>query len=85
MQLLATKYLDRVPSHIDVRIYLAKAYFEDRKYNQAIKQCLTVLKKRPDDLETRKVLGSCYIRKQATTKAIKEYEYLFEHSKMIKT
>ena len=81
VQLLATKYLDRVPSHIDVRIYLAKAYFEDRKYNQAIRQCLTVLKKRPDDLETRKVLGSCYIRKQATTKAIKEYEYLFEHSK----
>ena len=27
------------------------------------------------------MLGSCYIRKQATTKAIKEYEYLFEHSK----
>ena len=35
VQLLATKYLDRVPGHIEVRIYLAKAYYEDRKYNQA--------------------------------------------------
>ncbi len=81
VQLLATKYLDRVPSHIDVRVYLAKAYFEDKKYNQAIKQCLIILKKKPNNLDTRKVLGNCYIKKQALNKAIKEYEYLFEHNK----
>lgn len=81
VQLLATKYLDRVPSHINVRSYLAKAYFEDRKYNQAIKQCLLILRKRSDDLDIRKVLGACYVRKQALTKAIKEYEYIFEHNK----
>lgn len=81
VQLLATKYLDRVPSHIDVRVYLAKAYYEDRKYNQAIKQCSIILKKKSGNLETRKVLGDCYIKKQAYSKAIKEYEYLFEYSK----
>lgn len=81
VELLATKYLDRVPGHIDVRVYLAKAFFEDRKYNQAIKQCSLILKKRPDDIETHKVLGSCYVRKQMLGKAIKEYEYLFEHNK----
>ena len=39
LQLLATNYLDRVPGHLEVRVYLAKAYYEDRKYNQAMKQC----------------------------------------------
>lgn len=81
VQLLATKYLDRVPGHIDVRIYLAKAYFEDRKYNQAIKQCSIILKKKPNDIDTHKILGSCYLKKQALNKALKEYEYLFEHTK----
>lgn len=81
VQLLATKYLDRVPSHIDVRVYLAKAYYEDRKYNQAIRQCSIILKKRSNDIATRKVLGDCYIKKQLPIKAIKEYEYLFDHNK----
>lgn len=81
VQLLATKYLDRVPSHVDVRVYLAKAYYEDKKYNQAIKQCSIILKKKPNNLDTRKVLGDCYIKKQALTKAVKEYEYLFDHNK----
>ena len=80
-QLLATKYLDRVPGHVEVRIYLAKAYYEDRKYNQAIKQCSIILKKRPNSIETRQVLADCYIKKQMTQKAIKEYEFLFENKK----
>ena len=80
-QLLATKYLDRVPGHVEVRIYLAKAYYEDRKYNQAIKQCYIILKKRPNSIETRQVLADCYIKKQMTQKAIKEYEFLFENKK----
>ena len=81
VQLLATKYLDRVPSHVDVRVYLAKAYYEDRKYNQAIKQCLIILKKKPNNIDTHRVLGNCYIKKQALNKAIKEYEYLFDRNK----
>mgnify|MGYP004565612805 FL=1 len=64
VQLLATKYLDRVPGHIEVRIYLAKAYYEDKKYNQAIKQCAIILKKKSNSIETRQLLGNCYIKKQ---------------------
>ena len=81
VQLLATKYLDRVPGHIEVRVYLAKAYYEDRKYNQAIKQCSIILKKRPNSIETRQVLADCYVKKQMLQKAIKEYEFLFENKK----
>lgn len=81
VQLLATKYLDRVPGHVDVRIYLAKAYFEDRKYNQAMRQCAIILKKKPNNLETHKILGQCYIRKQNPSKAIKEFEYLYEQNR----
>ncbi len=85
VQLLATKYLDRVPGHIEVRIYLAKAYYEDRKYNQAIKQCSIILKKKSNNIETRQILGDCYIKKQLFTKAVKEYEYIFESKKNDKT
>ncbi len=81
VQLLASKYLDRVPGHIEVRIYLARAYYEDRKYNQAIKQCSIILKKKPSSVETRQILGDCYIKKQMPSKAIKEYEYVFDHKK----
>ena len=31
VQLLATKYLDRVPTHQEVRQYLAQAYYKDKK------------------------------------------------------
>ena len=81
VQLLSTKYLDRVPGHVDVRIYLAKAYYEDKKYNQAIKQCSIILKKKSNNIETRQVLGNCYIKKHLPLKAIKEYEFVFEHKR----
>ena len=81
VQLLASKYLDRVPSHIKVRQYLAQAYYEDRKFNNAIKQCLIILKKNSNDVDTRKILGDCYIRKQMIGKAIKEYETVFDHKR----
>ena len=79
VQLLATKYLDRVPTHIEVREYLAQAYFKDKKYNNSIKQCMLILKKNPNNVETRKLLGDCYIKKQYLGKAIKEYESIFDH------
>ena len=81
VELLATKYLDRVPGHVDVRIFLAKAYYEDEKYNQAIKQCTLILKSKPNSVETHRVLGDSYIKKQFYGKAIREYEYLYEQKK----
>ena len=71
VQLLATKYLDRIPSHQEVRHYLAQAYFKDKKYNNAIKQALIILKKEPNNINTKKLLGDCYLRKGMLSKAIK--------------
>lgn len=79
VELLATKYLDRVPSHLEVRKYLCRAYFRDKKYNNAIKQCLIILKKDPNNIDIRQLLGDCYIKKDLLNKAIKEYENIFDH------
>ena len=64
VELLASKYLERVPTHQEVRKYLAKAYFRRNKFNNAIKHCQIVLKTDPNSVETRQLLGDCYIRKQ---------------------
>ena len=79
VELLATKYLERVPSHLEVRKYLCRAYFRDKKYNNAIKQCLIILKKDPNNIDIRQLLGDCYIKKDLLNKAIKEYENIFDH------
>lgn len=79
VQLLATKYLDRVPTHKEVRQYLAQSYYRDKKYNNSMKHCLIILKKEPNNIDTRKLLGDCYIKKQFLSKAIKEYETIIEH------
>ncbi len=81
VELLATKYLDRVPGHTDVRAYLAKAFYEDKKYNFAIKQCQYILKKRPNDIDTHLVLAKCYKNKLLLSKAIDEFEIVFEKNK----
>ena len=81
VELLASKYLDRVPGHLEVRKFLAKAYYEDKKYNQSIKQCEIILKKRPNDVETHFTLGKCYIRKRFYNKAINEYSLVYEKRK----
>ncbi len=79
IQLLATKYLERVPDHPKVRYYLAQAYYKDRKYNNSIKQCLMILKKDPNNIDTKKLLGDCFIKKDLLNKAIKEYEEIFDY------
>lgn len=80
VELLATKYLDRVPGHTDVRTYLAKTYYEIKKYNQAINQCAILLKK-TNNSEVHKILADCYIKKNMYEKAIKEYEIVYENDK----
>ena len=81
VELLASKYLDRVPGHTDVRKFLAKAYLDDKKYNQSIKHCNIILEKRPNDVETHHVLGKCYIKKRLLNKAINEFSYVYEKNK----
>ena len=79
VELLAIKYLDRVPTHLGVREYLAKAYFKRNKFNNCIKHCQLILKKNQNNIETRQLLGDCYIKKQMLSKAIKEYEIIYEY------
>lgn len=79
IQLLATKYLERVPDHPKVRYYLAQAYYKDKKYNNSIKQCLMILKKDSNNIDTKKLLGDCFIKKDLLNKAIKEYEEIFDY------
>ena len=81
VELLATKYLERVPGHTDVRRFLAKACLEERKYNLAIKQCGIILNRYPNDYDTHYVLGRCYIRKKFLNKAIDEFSFLYEKNK----
>ena len=79
VELLAMKYLERMPSHIEVRQYLAKAYFKDKKYNNAIKQCQTILRREPGNIDTKKLLGDCYVKKEFYNKAIREFEEIFDY------
>ena len=80
VELLASKYLDRVPGHTEVRLYLAKAFYKDRKYNQAIKHCEIILKK-SNSIETHELLGKCYAEKGWLKKAIKEFELIYDYRK----
>ena len=81
VQLLATKYLDRVPTHLEVRKFLAKAYLEDKKYNQALKHCNLILQERPNDVETHHVMGKCYVKKRFLNKAITEFTVVYERNR----
>ena len=81
VELLASKYLDRVPNHIDVRVYLAKAFLEEKKYNLAIKQCTEILNRQSNNIETHEILAKCYNYKGLLNKAIREYEVVFEQRK----
>jgi len=79
VQLLAMKYLERMPSHLEVRQYLAEAYYKDHKFNNAIKQCIIILKREPNNVRTKKILGDCYVQKGFLNKAIKEFEEIFDY------
>ncbi len=81
VELLATKYLDRVPGHNNVRLYLAKAFYEDKKYNQSLKHCEIILKKNPNNVETHEIMGKCYIEKGWLNKAIQEFEFVYDRRK----
>ena len=81
VELLATKYLERVPGHLQVRKFLAKAYLEDKKYNQSIRQCNLILEERPNDIETHHVLGKCYVKKRFLNKAITEFDLVYGRNK----
>ncbi len=78
LELFATKYLDRVPGNYTVREYLAKSYFETKKINKAINECILLIKHSPQNLEVRKLLGECYVKKEMYMDALTQFEICYQ-------
>jgi tetratricopeptide (TPR) repeat protein len=55
--------------------------YGSKKFNSATKHCLEILKTRPNDVETHKLLGKCYAKKEISGKAIREFEFVIEKNK----
>ncbi len=80
LELFATKYLERVPGNFAVREYLAKSYYETKKINRAINECILLLKHNPQNIEVRKVLGECYVKKEMYMDALTQFEICYQQN-----
>ena len=78
LEILAKKYLERVPKHYGVRCYLAKCFYETNKITQAIYECLKILKKNKELDDIRLILAHCYRKKNLTIEALKQFEILYK-------
>jgi tetratricopeptide (TPR) repeat protein len=59
---LAGKYLERKFANDEVRIILARAFFESGKYYNAIEQARVILRHKPDDFEVKNFIVNCYLK-----------------------
>lgn len=57
---LAKSYLAKKPKNIEVRMILAKTYFEEKKYFEAIDQAVAILNYQPAERECKIFLANCY-------------------------
>ncbi len=78
LEILAKKYLERVPKHYGVRCYLAKCYFDTNKITAAIYECLRILKKHREMDDIRLILAKAYNQKNLTIEALKQFEILYK-------
>ena len=78
LEILAKKYLERVPRHYGVRCYLAKCFYDTNKITQAIYECLKILKKNKEMDDIRLILANCYRKKKLTIEALKQFEILYK-------
>ena len=78
LEILAKKYLERVPKHYGVRCYLAKCFYDTNKITQAIYECLKILKRNKEFDDIRLILANCYRRKNLTIEALKQFEILYK-------
>ena len=78
LEILAKKYLERVPKHYGVRCYLCKCFYETNKITQAIYECLKILKKNKELDDIRLILAHCYRKKNLTIEALKQFEILYK-------
>ena len=78
LEILAKKYLERVPKHYGVRCYLCKCFYETNKITQAIYECLKILKKNKELDDIRLILAHCYRKKNLTIESLKQFEILYK-------
>ena len=78
LEILAKKYLERVPKHYGVRCYLAKCYYDTNKITPAIYECLKILKKNREFDDIRLILANCYRKKNLRIEALKQFEILYK-------
>lgn len=78
LEILAKKYLERVPRHYGVRCYLAKCFYDTNKITQAIYECLKILKKNKEMDDIRLILANCYRKKKLTIESLKQFEILYK-------
>ena len=78
LEILAKKYLERVPKHYGVRCYLAKCYYDTNKITQAIYECLKILKKNKEMDDIRLILANSYRKKKLTLESLKQFEILYK-------
>ena len=78
LEILAKKYLERVPKHYGVRCYLAKCFYDTNKITQAIYECLKILKKHKEMDDIRLILAHCYRKKNLIMQSLKQFEILYK-------
>jgi len=80
LEMLAKRYLERVPKNYPVRYYLAKVYSNVGKIAKSIRECEIILKAVPNYEDARILLAQCYKKKNAPSRAIAEYVKILEKS-----
>ena len=76
---VALEYLKTMPNAVEVREYLAKAFFSRDKIYDAISVILQILEKHPDNVSMRTLLAKCYKKINQFSKAINEYKLILEY------
>jgi len=76
---VAIEYLKTKPNAVEIREYLAKAYFSRDKIYDAISTILQIIEKYQDNVAMRILLAKCYKKINQISKAINEYKLILEY------
>ena len=76
---VALEYLKSEPNAVEIREYLAKAYFSRDKIYDAISVILQIVEKYPDNVSMRILLAKCYKKINQYSKAINEYKIILDY------
>lgn len=76
---VAHEYLKSKPDAVEIREYLAKAYFSREKVYDSISATLQILEKEPHNVAMRILLAKCYKKINQLSKAINEFKIVLEY------